>query len=92
MMMCERCKKYQDCKDGSGLTWPCGAYRPEIVTNADDLRSMSDEELADQLTIKIEGVEECSLFLSPPTGEMFLLKSEAVQANLDWLHQPAEGE
>lgn len=42
---CENCKKYEDCKSGSGLTWPCGAYVPKIVTNADKIRDMSDEEL-----------------------------------------------
>jgi hypothetical protein len=30
MSKCENCKKYDDCRDGSGLTWPCGAYRPII--------------------------------------------------------------
>lgn len=28
-MNCEDCKKYEDCKNGSGLTWPCAAYRPK---------------------------------------------------------------
>lgn len=28
-MKCETCKKYEDCKSGSGLTWPCGAYVPK---------------------------------------------------------------
>lgn len=28
MSKCEGCKKYADCADGSGLTWPCGAYAP----------------------------------------------------------------
>ena len=46
-MNCENCKKYEDCKSGSGLTWPCGAYVPKIVTNADRIRAMSDEELAE---------------------------------------------
>jgi hypothetical protein len=30
---CMNCKKYDDCKDGSGLTWPCGAYRPKEEPN-----------------------------------------------------------
>lgn len=34
-MKCENCTKYDDCRTGSGLTWPCGAYRPKAVTNAD---------------------------------------------------------
>ena len=46
MPKCENCKKYDDCRNGSGLVWPCGAYRPKIVTNADRIRSMTDEELA----------------------------------------------
>lgn len=28
MGKCENCKKFDDCKSGSGLTWPCGAYVP----------------------------------------------------------------
>lgn len=43
---CESCKKYEDCKSGPGLTWPCGAYAQKIVTNADRIRSMNDQELA----------------------------------------------
>lgn len=31
--MCENCKKYEDCKSGSGLTWPCGAYAPKNEPN-----------------------------------------------------------
>ena len=26
MAKCENCTKYDDCRTGSGLTWPCGAY------------------------------------------------------------------
>lgn len=29
MSKCEDCQKYADCADGSGLTWPCGAYVPK---------------------------------------------------------------
>ena len=32
-MNCEDCKKYEDCKNGSGLTWPCAAYRPKNEPN-----------------------------------------------------------
>ena len=50
MPKCENCKKYDDCRNGSGLVWPCGTYRPKIVTNADRIRSMTDEELANLLS------------------------------------------
>lgn len=33
MVNCENCKKYEDCKSGSGLTWPCGAYTPKHELN-----------------------------------------------------------
>lgn len=26
MTPCELCQKYDDCKTGSGLVWPCGAF------------------------------------------------------------------
>ena len=32
-MKCENCAKYEDCKSGSGLTWPCGAYVPKNEPN-----------------------------------------------------------
>ena len=32
-MKCENCAKYEDCKSGSGLTWPCGAYVPKRERN-----------------------------------------------------------
>lgn len=48
-MKCDNCKKHDDCATGSGLVWPCGAYAPIVVTNADRIRSMSDEELANIL-------------------------------------------
>ena len=32
-MKCESCTKYDDCRTGSGLTWPCGAYQPKALPN-----------------------------------------------------------
>ena len=46
-MKCENCTKYDDCRAGAGLTWPCGAYQPKTVTNADRIRRMTDKELAE---------------------------------------------
>lgn len=34
-MKCTNCKKYDDCRIGSGLTWPCGAYAPVKLTVAE---------------------------------------------------------
>lgn len=53
MMKCENCTKYDDCRTGSGLTWPCGAYVPKTITNADRIRAMDDDELAKFLATKL---------------------------------------
>ena len=75
MSHCEGCKKYADCKDGSGLTWPCGAYRSTVTTNADRIRGMCDEELAN--------------LLWEQNGSNRYWKS--VQKYLDWLKAETEG-
>lgn len=77
-MNCENCKKYEDCKSGSGLTWPCGAYAPKIVTNADRIRAMSDEELAKAMNMLCPPVTNC------------IDGGECVKCWTDWLRQPAE--
>ena len=60
-MKCQSCTKYDDCRTGSGLTWPCGAYAPKIVTNADRIRSMSDEELLDFMVKSIGNAYMCKI-------------------------------
>ena len=83
-MNCENCKKYEDCKSGPGLTWPCGAYAPKIVTNADRIRSMSDEVLAEWL---------CSLMTAEccdqrcPARDICNLGDNGL---VKWMKQPAE--
>lgn len=47
MSKCKNCKKYDDCRNGIGLTYPCGAYVPQCMTNADNIRCMNDECLAE---------------------------------------------
>lgn len=59
-------------------------------TNADDIRSMTDEELADQLVIDVDGLEKCRLYLSVPTGKMFISRPKAVEFTLKWLRQQVE--
>ena len=84
-MKCENCTKYDDCRTGSGLTWPCGAYVPKSVTNGDRIRRMSDEDLAWTLMVwrcdaaaRYHGIES----VYPDTQ----------QTVLKWLQQPAEEE
>lgn len=94
-MNCRNCKKYDDCRTGSGLTWPCGAYRPKAVSRADRIRSMSDEELAVVLCsadfcgycdyARDRGT--CHYMELHPDGRLF---DGCVQAALRYLQSPAE--
>ena len=59
-------------------------------TNADDIRSMTDEELADQLVVNVDGLEKCRLYLSIPTGKMFISRPKAAEFTLKWLRQQVE--
>lgn len=91
-MNCENCKKYEDCKSGSGLTWPCGAYAPKIITNADRIRAMSDEELAEELVIEIEGLFPSLVYVPMATGNIYISRDKAEKEMLEYLQHPAEEE
>lgn len=56
----------------------CGAYVPKIVTNADRIRSMSDEELAKVMDMLCPPVTNC------------IDGGECVKCWIEWLRQPAE--
>lgn len=95
-MKCEGCKKYGDCKASGHLVWPCGAYRPVIITNADRIRAMSDEELAEFIS-KLDTYDGSSFCRSLPQCEAdvdadVLIPSERCsECLLYWLQQPAGG-
>ena len=59
-------------------------------TNADRIRAMSDEELAEMLVVAVNGLQPCTLYYSMPTERTFLTEAEAVRVTLEWLQQPAE--
>ena len=61
-----------------------------VATNADCIRSMSDERLADQLVIDVNGLESRRLYLSPITGKLYRIRTEAVKEVKEWLRQPTE--
>ena len=94
MMKCENCTKYDDCRTGSGLTWPCGAYVPKSVTNADRIRAMSDEELSDIFLradfckcCEHEKDGVCNYICAYPNIPLY---DGCKQAALTWMKQPAE--
>ena len=89
MSKCKTCKKYDDCRSGSGLTWPCGAYVPTQMTNADRIRTMSDDELAGFLMKLMHNNVQCfgeGMFPYHPCPQ----EQNCKQCGLDWLQQPAE--
>lgn len=85
MAKCENCTKYDDCRTGSGLTWPCGAYVPKTITNADRLRAMDDKELARLLMG--HGTFECPVC---EIGDQRKCDTECEKHCVKWLQQPAE--
>lgn len=91
------------CKfEHDGDCWNCGSTqymhkcKPDVcnrivpIRNVDCIRAMNDDELANQLIIEVEGLEERILFLSAPTGRFFIDRKAAVEVTLEWLKQPAE--
>ena len=63
---------------------------PKVKTNADHIRAMNDDELANQLVIEVNGLEPCTLYLSTPTGKMYLIRTDAANKVKEWLQQPIE--
>ena len=58
-MKCENCTKYDDCRTGSGLCQPCGAYVQKKITKGDRIRAMNDDELKELLSsVYFEGVND----------------------------------
>ena len=94
MNECTNCKKYEDCKSGSGLVWPCAAYTPKTVTNAERIRTMNDKELAttikDMMFSDFKPACEKSTFFSE--DEQPSCEKDCLSCISDWLHQPAEEE
>lgn len=89
MNECESCKKYEDCKSGSGLVWPCVAYTPKITTNAERIRAMSDEELA-KFLCEFRSLGASNHPCNFCKAEEFC--SLGHNGMIDWLHRPAEEE
>lgn len=84
-MKCENCTKYDDCRAGAGLTCPCGAYRPKAITNADRIRSMSDEELANFIP-DWSYTKACKC----DEQEFIGCDNQCEKCVFEWLKQPAE--
>ena len=79
------CKGYEKCK----------SYRPDYQTNADKIRSLSDDELAefiDTLTGNCVGCESEDVHNDCPIHSIGLGQYCDPEDIMNWLRQPAEGE
>ena len=61
-------------------------------TNADRIRAMSDEELAEELVIEIEGLFPSLVYVPMATGNIYISRGKAEKEMLEYLQQPAEEE
>lgn len=71
----------------------CPHQRPmSSITNADRIRAMSDEELAEELVIEIEGLFPSLVYVPMATGNIYISRDKAEKEMLEYLQQPAEEE
>ena len=82
------------CKLGEKGCWKDGKchYRRDcenkVLTNADRIRAMTDEDLAKNI---IQYRDDWGDYVTPDC-EFYDTYKEAVEATIKWLQQPAEGE
>jgi hypothetical protein len=90
IMKCTECPEYNDCSKKYNLTIKrkrCPKAKEEnVVTNADRIRAMSDEELAEDYCKTL--LKVMHYFGIKNTG----ILEDAVRARLEWLKQPVEVE
>lgn len=81
MSDCRKCADFNYCAEHE----ECGMFKPKTMTNADKIRSMTDEELAEWMAYKVE-CQYCSVRSARCT------ESEAsCRANwLGWLREAKE--
>ena len=61
-------------------------------TNADRIRAMNDEEMAEQMVMEIEGLYPCIAYVPVATGNIHISRDKAEKEMLRWLQHPAEEE
>ena len=66
--------------------------QPKVETNADRIRAMSDEKLAEELVIEIEGLFPSLVYVPMETGKIYISRDKAEKEMLEYLQQPAEEE
>jgi hypothetical protein len=88
------CPMCEDCPDGCPVETPKDSRN--IVTNADRIRSMSDEELAREMLFFVPSdfniKHNYNRHYTGIAGGYYVTADEAIQANFDWLKQPVKEE
>ena len=83
-MKCRECPDYAKCVKESNLKIKrkrCKEAKTKyVMTNADRIRSMTDEELAELIVVKVKDIHHQGM------------RELAYSAWLKWLQQPAEGD
>lgn len=62
----------------------------KIITKADRIRAMNDEELAEEYVFEIQGLSDCTLYFSGQTEMFYKSYQDAADATVERLRQPAE--
>ena len=96
-----RCPYKKQCSDSPEHTsfyegTECDYFNQQVIhaplTNADRIRAMSDEELAEKLVIEIEGLFPSLVYVPLATGNIYISRDKAEKEMLEYLQQPAEEE
>ena len=85
-----KCRKFSD--DTAISYCVMGPCPGQKLSNADRIRTMSDEELAEELVIEIEGLFPSLVYVPMATGNIYISQDEAEKEMLEYLQQPAEEE
>ena len=86
----EVCLNCNFLSDGSPSEW-----KPKVATNADRIRAMSDEELAEFIANKIVNLENHKMIeqgYTPTATQLSALGHTCYCTLVQWLKQPAEGD
>lgn len=84
------CRKFTD---GRGKVYcAMGPCPHQKESNADKIRAMSDEKLAEELVIEIEGLFPSLVYVPMATGNIYISRDKAEKEMLEYLQQPAEEE
>lgn len=83
-MKCESCTKYDDCRTGSGLTWPCGAYRPKTGGGMDIEKLVEAVKLCGS-TPKVDQCKQCTYWAGGDMSKCIPMMTSDVATALSML-------